>query len=83
MFSLMKDHVDAVHGLSHRPAIPHVALDEGDGTVGHRPREILAASPDEVVQNPDFGGTFRFSGRGLVDGVEVIRGTFYLAKPPG
>ncbi len=32
-----------------------------------------------VTLDADFGGTFRFSGRGLVDGVEVIRGRFYLA----
>lgn len=29
-----------------------------------------------------FGGIFRFTGRGSVDGVEVIRGKFYLASPP-
>jgi hypothetical protein len=34
-----------------------------------------------VTLDADFGGTFRFSGRGLVDGVEVIRGRFYLASP--
>lgn len=28
-----------------------------------------------------FGGMFRFSGRGEVDGVEVVRGKFYLASP--
>jgi 3-hydroxymyristoyl/3-hydroxydecanoyl-(acyl carrier protein) dehydratase len=33
-----------------------------------------------VTLDADFGGTFRFSGRGMVDGVEVIRGRFYLAK---
>lgn len=32
-----------------------------------------------VTLDADFGGTFRFSGRGLVDEVEVIRGRFYLA----
>lgn len=32
-----------------------------------------------VTLDADFGGTFRFTGRGLVDGVEVIRGRFYLA----
>jgi 3-hydroxymyristoyl/3-hydroxydecanoyl-(acyl carrier protein) dehydratase len=32
-----------------------------------------------VTLDADFGGTFRFSGRGMVDGVEVIRGRFYLA----
>jgi 3-hydroxymyristoyl/3-hydroxydecanoyl-(acyl carrier protein) dehydratase len=34
-----------------------------------------------VTLDADFGGTFRFSGRGLVDGVEVVRGRFYLASP--
>jgi 3-hydroxymyristoyl/3-hydroxydecanoyl-(acyl carrier protein) dehydratase len=33
-----------------------------------------------VTLEADFGGTFRFSGRGLVDGVEVVRGRFYLAS---
>ena len=28
-----------------------------------------------------FGGIFRFTGRGEVDGVEVVRGKFYLASP--
>lgn len=28
-----------------------------------------------------FGGTFRFSGIGRVDGVEVVKGRFYLASP--
>jgi len=32
-----------------------------------------------VTLDADFGGTFRFSGRGMIDGVEVIRGRFYLA----
>lgn len=32
-----------------------------------------------VTLDADFGGTFRFSGRGLIDGVEVVRGRFYLA----
>lgn len=32
-----------------------------------------------VTLDAGFGGTFRFSGRGLVDGVEVVRARFYLA----
>jgi 3-hydroxymyristoyl/3-hydroxydecanoyl-(acyl carrier protein) dehydratase len=32
-----------------------------------------------VTLDAAFGGTFRFSARGSVDGVEVIRGKFYLA----
>jgi 3-hydroxymyristoyl/3-hydroxydecanoyl-(acyl carrier protein) dehydratase len=34
-----------------------------------------------VTLDADFGGTFRFTGRGAIDGVEVIRGRFYLASP--
>ena len=32
-----------------------------------------------VTLEADFGGTFRFSGTGQIDGVEVVRGRFYLA----
>src|SRR5688572_18569318 len=32
-----------------------------------------------VTLDADFGGTFRFSGTGRVDGLEVVRGRFYLA----
>jgi hypothetical protein len=42
-----------------------------------------AIEPGDVIRfvvtiDAGFGGTFRCSGRGLVDGVEVIRGRFYL-----
>jgi len=41
--------------------------------------------PGDVVEitvklDADFGGTFRFSGTGRVNGVEVVRGRFYLAR---
>lgn len=32
-----------------------------------------------VTLEAEFGGTFRFSGTGHVDGVEVLRGRFYLS----
>jgi 3-hydroxymyristoyl/3-hydroxydecanoyl-(acyl carrier protein) dehydratase len=32
-----------------------------------------------VTLDATFGGTFRFTGSGAIDGVEVIRGRFYLA----
>jgi 3-hydroxymyristoyl/3-hydroxydecanoyl-(acyl carrier protein) dehydratase len=32
-----------------------------------------------VTLEAEFGGTFRFRGTGSIDGVEVIRGRFYLA----
>ena len=33
-----------------------------------------------VTLDAAFGGTFRFTGSGAVDGVEVVRGRFYLAS---
>jgi 3-hydroxymyristoyl/3-hydroxydecanoyl-(acyl carrier protein) dehydratase len=43
-----------------------------------------AIAPGDVVRfvvtlEAEFGETFRFDGRGSVDGVEVARGRFYLA----
>ena len=35
-----------------------------------------------VTLDAAFGGTFRFSARGSVDGVEIVRGRFYLARNP-
>ena len=32
-----------------------------------------------VTLDASFGGTFRFTARGAIDGVEVMRGKFYLA----
>ena len=45
-------------------------------------REIV---PGDVVictveLEAEFGGTFRFSGTGRIDGVDVVRGRFYLAS---
>ena len=34
-----------------------------------------------VTLEAEFGGTFRFSGTGSIDGVEAVRGRFYLASP--
>jgi len=36
-----------------------------------------------VTLDASFGGVHRFSGTGSVDGVEVIRGRFYLADAQG
>ena len=46
---------------------------------------MRAIEPGDVVTihvtlDAEFGGTFRFSGTGQIDGVEVIRGKFYLAN---
>jgi len=47
-----------------------------------------AIAPGDVVRfvvalDASFGGTFRFSGQGSIDGVEVVRGRFYLADAQG
>ena len=34
-----------------------------------------------VVLDAQFGAMYRFSGHGRVEGLEVIRGRFYLAEP--
>jgi 3-hydroxymyristoyl/3-hydroxydecanoyl-(acyl carrier protein) dehydratase len=46
-------------------------------------RAIVAGDVVRFVVTLDagFGGTFRFTGRGAIDGVEVIRSRFYLASP--
>jgi 3-hydroxymyristoyl/3-hydroxydecanoyl-(acyl carrier protein) dehydratase len=46
-------------------------------------RPIVAGDAVEirVTLEVAFGGTFRFSGVGHVDGVEAVRGRFYLAAP--
>lgn len=33
-----------------------------------------------VALEAEFGGTFRFTGTGRVDGVDVVQGRFYLAS---
>lgn len=46
-------------------------------------REIVAGDriTVQVTLEATFGGTFRFEGRALIDGVEVGHGRFYLAGP--
>ncbi len=44
-----------------------------------------AVAPGDIVRfvvtlDAAFGGTFRFTARGSIDGVEVVRGRFYLAR---
>jgi 3-hydroxymyristoyl/3-hydroxydecanoyl-(acyl carrier protein) dehydratase len=41
------------------------------------PGDVLVCT---VELEAEFGGTFRFSGTGRVDGVDAIRGRFYLAS---
>lgn len=42
------------------------------------PGDVLVCT---VVLEAEFGGTFRFSGTGRVEGVDAVRGRFYLASP--
>jgi 3-hydroxymyristoyl/3-hydroxydecanoyl-(acyl carrier protein) dehydratase len=42
------------------------------------PGDLLVCT---VTLEAEFGGTFRFSGTGRVEGVDVVRGRFYLASP--
>ena len=51
-----------------------------DGCEILRPLQAGDAVTMTVTLETDFGGTFRFSGTGQVDGVEVVRGRFYLAR---
>lgn len=44
------------------------------------PGDVLVCS---VTLEVEFGGTFRFSGTGQVNGVEVLRGRFYLSAHAG
>jgi 3-hydroxymyristoyl/3-hydroxydecanoyl-(acyl carrier protein) dehydratase len=41
------------------------------------PGDVLVCT---VELEAEFGGTFRFSGTGRVDGVDVVKGRFYLAS---
>ncbi|MDP9193468.1 MAG: hypothetical protein M3P06_17385 [Acidobacteriota bacterium] len=45
-------------------------------------REIVAGDVMVCVISleAEFGGTFRFSGTGQIDGVDAVRGRFYLAR---
>ncbi len=44
-----------------------------------RPLEVGDVLVCKVTLEVEFGGTFRFSGVGRVDGVEALRGRFYLS----
>ena len=52
----MEHDVDVAHQLADQVAVADVALDDAQGPVGLRPREVVAASADEVVQDHDLAG---------------------------
>lgn len=51
-----------------------------DGCEVLQPIEPGDAIEMTVTLEADFGGMFRFSGTGRLNGVEVVRGRFYLAR---
>jgi 3-hydroxymyristoyl/3-hydroxydecanoyl-(acyl carrier protein) dehydratase len=66
-------------GLAFSASLEHAFLTGIDGCEVDRAIEAGDVIRFVVTLEAAFGGTFRFSGRGMVDGVEVIRGRFYLA----
>lgn len=50
-----------------------------DGCEVLRPIEAGDAVAITVTLEAQFGGTYRFTGSGRIDGVEAVRGRFYLA----
>jgi hypothetical protein len=68
-------------GLAFANSNSHAFLSGIDGCEIDR-----AIDPGDVIRfvvtlDANFGGMFRFTGTGAIDGVEVIRGRFYLASP--
>lgn len=62
-----------------------VLQEQGFLTGMDRCEVLRAIEPGDVIVctvtlEAEFGGTFRFSGVGRVDGVDVVRGRFYLAQ---
>ena len=45
-----------------------------------RPIEAGDVITFSVRLDAEFGGTYRFSGTGTIDGLQCVRGRFYLAK---
>jgi 3-hydroxymyristoyl/3-hydroxydecanoyl-(acyl carrier protein) dehydratase len=68
-------------GLAFANSRSHAFLSGIDGCEVDRVIEAGDVIRFVVTLDADFGGTFRFSGTGAIDGVEVIRGRFYLASP--
>ncbi|HEX3068908.1 MAG TPA: hypothetical protein VHX14_10060 [Thermoanaerobaculia bacterium] len=67
-------------GLAFAASSSHAFLTGIDGCEIDRFIETGDVIRFVVTLDAQFGSTFKFSGRGLVDGVEVIRSKFYLAS---
>jgi 3-hydroxymyristoyl/3-hydroxydecanoyl-(acyl carrier protein) dehydratase len=68
-------------GLAFRERSGHGFLSGIDGVTLDRPIEPGEIVRFRVMMTASFGGIFRFTGSGAIEGVEVIRGKFYLASP--
>ena len=66
-------------GLAFRERKGHGFLSGVDDVTLDRPIEPGEIVRFRVIMSASFGGIFRFTGSGAVEGVEVIRGRFYLA----
>ena len=66
-------------GLAFANSLSHAFLSGIDRCEVDRAIEAGDVIRFKVTLDVNFGGTFRFSGSGAIDGVEVIRGRFYLA----
>src|SRR5689334_20476773 len=66
-------------GLAFREQRGHGFLSGIDGVTLDRPIEPGETVRFRVIMTASFGAIFRFTGTGTVEGVEVIRGKFYLA----
>jgi 3-hydroxymyristoyl/3-hydroxydecanoyl-(acyl carrier protein) dehydratase len=66
-------------GLAFANSRSHAFLSGIDGCEISRTIEAGDVIRFVITLDADFGGTFRFTGSGAIDGVEVIRGRFYLA----
>jgi 3-hydroxymyristoyl/3-hydroxydecanoyl-(acyl carrier protein) dehydratase len=66
-------------GLAFADSRSHAFLSGIDGCEIDRAIEAGDVIRFVVTLDANFGGTFRFTGSGAIDGVEVIRGRFYLA----
>jgi 3-hydroxymyristoyl/3-hydroxydecanoyl-(acyl carrier protein) dehydratase len=67
-------------GLAFADSHSHAFLSGIDGCEIDRAIEAGDVIRFVVTLDANFCGTYRFSGSGAIDGVEVIRGRFYLAS---
>jgi 3-hydroxymyristoyl/3-hydroxydecanoyl-(acyl carrier protein) dehydratase len=69
-------------GLAFHEGLGHGFLSGIDRCEVLRPLEAGDVVAVTVRIEAAFGGIFRFTGSGTIDGLECVRGRFYLAAPP-